>query len=125
VWAGPVVGVVLPVAVWGILVLIRWEGAYFLRFFAGFCLIANGAYIGVGAFDRIGDAGEMRRLGSPLWLLLLFGAVTVAAGLRFWHRLGPHFGLGSAHGEVNARAAYGTSLGLLAFLLVEYLCGGE
>jgi hypothetical protein len=125
VWAGPVVGVVLPVALWGLSVLVRWEDAYLLRFFAGFCLIANGAYIGIGAFDRIGDAGEMRRLGSPLWLLLVFGAGTAPAGLRAWHRLGPHFGLGSAQGQVSQRAAYWTLLGLISILLLEFLCGSE
>src|SRR5258707_10264948 len=56
VWAGPVLGVWLPLAAWGGAVLLRLPGRYLLRFFAGFCLIANGAYIGVGELDRIGDA---------------------------------------------------------------------
>jgi Peptidase M50B-like len=125
VWAGPVIGVILPVALWGICVLVRCECAYLLRFFARFCLIANGAYISIGAFDRVGDAGEMRRLGSPLWLLLLFGAITMPAGLWLWHRLGSHFGLGSAHGRVSARAAYCMLFGLLLFLGLEFLYGHE
>src|SRR4051794_17898188 len=49
VWAGPLVGVALPLLAWGVACLLRWAGWYLLRFFAGFCLIANGAYIGVGS----------------------------------------------------------------------------
>ena len=48
----------------------------------------------------------MLRHGSPPWTLWLFGAVTVPAGLWLWHRLGPHFGLGSGRGAVSVRAAY-------------------
>ena len=58
------------------------------RFFAGFCLIANGAYISVGSFDRVGDCGEMLRTGTPLWVMLLFGAVTIVWGMFLWHSLG-------------------------------------
>src|SRR5437870_4599390 len=54
VWAGPLCGVLLPLAAWGIVALGRCLGGYLLRFFAGFCLIANGAYIGVGSFDGLG-----------------------------------------------------------------------
>ena len=48
---------------------LRLPGAYLLRFFAGFCLVANGGYIGGGSFDRLGGAGQMLRHGSPPWLL--------------------------------------------------------
>jgi hypothetical protein len=125
VWAGPVVGVLLPLALWGLFDLFRWKGGYVLRFFAGFCLIANGAYIGVGAYDRIGDAGEILRHGCPIWLLLLFGALSVPVGLRLWHRQGPHFGLGPAKGQVSARATYWMLFGLVSILIVEFLWGGE
>ena len=53
VWAGPVVGVLLPLASWGLAVAIRGPGAFVNRFFAGFCLIANGAYIAFGSFDGL------------------------------------------------------------------------
>jgi hypothetical protein len=88
-----------------------------LRFFAGFCLIANGAYIGGGSFDRIGDAGVMLRHGSSPWWLWTFGAVTVPAGLRLWHRQGQHFGLGRTAGKVSALAAY-IGLAVLLSLIV-------
>src|SRR5262245_54944081 len=51
VWAGPIVGIVLPVAAWGIAVACRVGEAFLLRFFAGFCLLANGLYIAIGSFD--------------------------------------------------------------------------
>ncbi|MDA1015622.1 MAG: hypothetical protein O3A00_14360 [Planctomycetota bacterium] len=57
-------------------------------FFAGFCLIANGAYISIGSLDGIGDCGEMLRTGSPLWTLIAFGGIAVSSGLFVWHRLG-------------------------------------
>ena len=100
-------------------------GAFLLRFFAGFCLLANGLYIGIGSFDRIGDCGEMLRHGSELWQLWLFGAVTVPAGLCLWHRQGKHFGLGPAEGQVSRAAAY-ASLGVcLALITVGIVVGGK
>ena len=92
VWAGPVIGCIVPLIVW--LVTTRWRWSFLLRFFAGFCLITNGGYIAVGSFDRVGDCGEMLRHGSAMWQLWLFGIVTVPAGFYLWHGLGPQFGLG-------------------------------
>src|SRR3954451_22380263 len=56
VWAGAVLGVVLALAAWGLAAAFRLPGAYLLRFFAGFCLVANGGYLAGGSFDRLGDA---------------------------------------------------------------------
>jgi hypothetical protein len=64
VWAGPIVGIVLPILVWIAARLVRFRYAKLAQFFAGFCLIANGAYIGGGSFARVGDCGEMLRNGS-------------------------------------------------------------
>jgi len=86
-WAGPLVGVALPLA---IAVASRRARRAFRRcaeFFAGFCLISNGAYIGVGSLDGIGDAREMLRHGSPSWLLMTFAIACAAAGLWIWHDL--------------------------------------
>src|SRR5262245_12677740 len=55
VWAGPLLGVLLPMLMWGLAASMQMPGAFVLRFFAGFCLIANGAYIGGGSFGGIGD----------------------------------------------------------------------
>jgi hypothetical protein len=106
VWAGPLLGVLLPLFLWSIAAAFHVPGAFVLRFFAGFCLIANGAYIAVGSFDHIGDAGVMLRQGSPTWQLWLFGIVAVPLGLWLWHRQGRHFGLGPTRGHVNPVIAY-------------------
>ena len=119
VWAGPLLGVLLPLGAAAILQACRFPWTYLLRFFAGFCLIANGAYIGVGSFGRIGDAGDMLRHGSPAWWLWLFGAATFPLGLYLWNGLGPHFGLGSAAGKVDRRAAWASCALLVATLVVE------
>ena len=57
-------------------------------FFAGFCLLANGAYIAIGSFDQVGDCKVMLQHGSPVWTLLMFGLLTIPAGLYVWHSLG-------------------------------------
>ena len=100
-------------------------GAFVLRFFAGFCLLANGAYIAFGSFDRVGDCGEMLRHGSSLWSLWLFGAVTMPAGLWLWHRQGPHFGLGAAEGQVNPAVAYASLVACAALLILGLVIDGE
>ncbi len=73
VWAGPIVGVVVPFSIWACAAAARLPGAFVLRFFLGFCLLMNGIYIGVGSLDRVGDCGEMLRHGSEPWQLWLFG----------------------------------------------------
>lgn len=100
-WAGPIIGVVLPLVIWHAASVARLSFAFVLRFFAGFCLVANGLYIGLGSFGRMGDCGEMLRHGSPIWQLWLFGAITVPVGFWLWHGLGPAFGLGIAQRKRN------------------------
>jgi hypothetical protein len=119
VWAGPVVGIVLPLCLLLAARMGRFKSAYLIQFFAGFCLIANGAYIGVGSFGKIGDAGDMLRHGSPHWSLWLFGVVMFPLGLYLWNGLGPHFGLGAAAGKVDHRAAYASCGLLLLTVIVE------
>jgi hypothetical protein len=89
-WSGPIFGTILPLAVFGTFAIAQPSNG-FLRFFAGFCLIANGAYIAFGSFQRIGDCGEMLRTGSPTWILWLFGAVTIPAGLMLWNQCRSYF----------------------------------
>jgi hypothetical protein len=88
VWFGPLVGCLVPAA--GCLLIPRRIAIArnVASFFAGFCLIANGAYISVDSLDRVGDCGEMIRSGSPFWTLPAFGAVTIPLGAFLWHRLG-------------------------------------
>jgi hypothetical protein len=117
VWSGPIVGVVMPLAAWAILELAKAPLAYLVRSFAGFCLVANGCYIGVGSFGQIGDAGEMLRCRSPAWSLWGFGIVAAPLGLYLWNGLGPHFGLATAAGKVDRRATI-VSCGLLLTMVV-------
>lgn len=104
-WAGPVVGVLLPLALWGIAVWLAPPVAWIVRFFAGFCLVANGAYIAFGSLARVGDAGDLLRHAAPPWTLWIFGMIAIPAGFSLWHRQGPNFGFGEAHGHVDRRAA--------------------
>ena len=117
VWTGPVLGVLLPLLFWAAFWRLKIPGDYLARFFAGFCLIANGAYIGLGSFEGIGDAGDMLKNGSPIWTLWLFGIVTVPTGFLMWHRLGPKFGLGASKGTVEQWAVY-LSIALLAIIVL-------
>jgi len=121
VWAGPIGGALMPLAIWGTATVVKWRHAYLLRFLAGFCLLANGAYIGIGSFDKIGDAGDMLRLGSPIWLLWAFGSISAPLGLFLWHGLGRHFGFGAARGRVDHNAAWGCFA--FAVLLTAFCAG--
>lgn len=105
-WAGPALGVCAPLLAWLAWRSLHWPGAHLLRFFAGFCFLANGAYLGFGSFDGVGDAGDLLKHGALPWQLWLFGAVCCPSGLALWHRLGPYFGLGKSEGRVSVRAAY-------------------
>jgi hypothetical protein len=73
VWSGPVLGVLIPLSAWLIARQFKMPGAFLLRFFAGFCLIANGAYIAFGSFDNIGDAGDLLVHGASKWQLWTLG----------------------------------------------------
>lgn len=122
VWAGPVLGAVLPLLIWGCAGALRLPGAFVLRFFAGFCLIANGAYLGVGSFARVGDAGEMLRHGSARWQLWVFGAITAPLGLWLWHGLGPQFGLGT-DGRVRPDVAWSAGMAYVLLLALGLIVG--
>lgn len=125
VWAGPVFGVAIPMLLWGMARTFRRPAVFVLRFFAGFCLVANGFYIAGGSFAGVGDCGEMLRHGSPIWALWLFGIATVPAGFWLWHGLGVHFGLGDANGVVNRGVAYGTTVAALLLLALDFIIGGQ
>ncbi len=120
VWAGPFVGILVPLVLYAVFKAGRVSLWFLAQFFAGFCLVANGAYIGAGSFYREGNAsdpGVMLAYGSPVWCLLLFGIIAFPLGLYLWNGLGPHFGLGAAAGSVEHRAAY-VSCGLLVLTVI-------
>jgi len=125
VWAGPIVGAVAPLLLWGAAVAMRLAGAFLLRFFAGFCLIANGFYIGVGSFGRIGDCGQMLQNGSPIWTLWLFGLIAAPLGIWLWNRQGRYFGLGPNAATPPGRAAIGSLVVCAALLTLGFLTDGR
>jgi len=118
-WGGPVLGSLLPALAWAITEFGKLTSRFYFRFLCGFCLIANGLYLGVGSFGAIGDAGDILRYGSPIWLLWLFGLLTVPVGLSLWNGLGPAFGIGAHAATIPARLAYSFAGLLLAILLFE------
>ncbi|MGE0606499.1 MAG: M50 family metallopeptidase [Pirellulales bacterium] len=124
VWAGPAFGVLFPLALWSAAAAVKFPGLFVIRFFAGFCLVANGAYIALGSWSQIGDCGEMLRHGSPIWRLWLFGGITIPLGFWLWHRQGAGFGFGSANGEVNLRVAYITFATALLLIVLGLAVGG-
>jgi hypothetical protein len=119
VWAGPLAGIGLPLAILALVKVVKGTWGYLAQFFAGFCLIANGAYLAAGSFQRIGDAGDLLRLGSPQWCLWLFGLISVPLGLFLWNGLGPSFGLGQCKGQVDRRAAISSALLLVIVVIME------
>jgi len=84
--AGAAFGAVFPVLFWLLISGLRLKTAYLFRFFAGFCLVANGAYIGCD-FSVVGptDTGLLIEHGANRLLLVLFGVLGVSGGLFLWH----------------------------------------
>lgn len=118
VWFGPFIGAVLPLVSYLAAKSARLSWAYLLRFFAGFCLLANGLYVGVGSFARVGDCSDMLQQGSSIWHLWLFGLLTTPLGLGLWHRQGAQFGFGPAAEKINPNHAIAAmTVGLLLISL--------
>ena len=90
--AGAMFGTAFPVLLWLIVRLFQWRTAYLFRFFAGFCLVANGAYIGCG-FSVSGptDAGLLIEYGASRLVLVLFGVLCMSGGLFLWHDQSRYF----------------------------------
>ena len=126
VWGGPLVGSALPVLAFWIASIFQVPYLYLLRFFAGFCLIANGVYIGLGwRLANGADPGVMIGNGSPVWLLIVFGILTFPSGLYLWHRQGRYFGLGTAGGKVDGHATIISAILFLGLIVVECLLGNR
>ncbi|QDT57170.1 hypothetical protein Pan44_52370 [Caulifigura coniformis] len=119
-WAGPAFGVLAPLILWGMARGFSLDSAYLFRFFAGFCCLANGAYIGLGSFDAVGDCGELLRNGAAMGELWLFGALSSASGLILWNGQGRHFGLGNNGQPVPFRHCAG-----LAAITVGLISAGN
>ncbi len=120
VWLGPVVGSFLPLLS---LTMLRRHGSLrsVIQFFAGFCLVANGAYISVGSLGGVGDCGQMLRCGTPIWMMVAFGVLTVPGGLMIWHRLGSVRQFFGAETTVTPRLVYATAIALSLLLLAVFV----
>jgi hypothetical protein len=110
--AGPLLGSLIPLMVLGIASLSRLREVYLLRFFAAFCMLINGAYIGLGSFEGVGDAGDLLTHGAANWQLWLFGAIACSAAFYFFNGLAARF-----KEEPNATTAY-VSLALLSNMVI-------
>ncbi len=121
-WCGPIAGIVLPLAGWWS--LRRWwrSVAFLGQFFAGFCLVANGAYLGMSFVSAVGDAEVLLRVGMSVWLLVAFGLVTVGPGFWLWNGLGADFGWGPQAKPVSLKIA-GTIWLLLVAVVAAELAG--
>ncbi len=111
-WAGPLLGAVLPTVLWGLWRVVRAPAEDLVRLFAAVCWVAAGAYVCGGAVAWAGDAGDLLRLGCSRWTLLAVGAVQTAVGLALWHTLGTGFGLAD-----RWNGSWSQSLGALTALL--------
>lgn len=130
VWGGPIWGCLLPLAIFGGVKLLGTAAGrgviglaagaarrygFLTRWFAGFCLVVNGGYMAGGVFLGHGggdDPSVVLQHGGAMWQLLVFGLPAIAAGLYLWNGLGPRFGLGASGGEVDRKAALGTTAAL-------------
>jgi len=124
-WGGPIWGCLIPLATLLMVRSVARPYTYLARFFSGFCLIANGAYLAGDSFLRGGDARDLIAHGTPQWGLIAFGLPAVGLGLCLWNGLGPHFGLGQAQGRVDPRAALGVALAAAALAALEFACFGR
>ena len=84
-WGGVIWGSLLPLV---LALAVPGKVRAAAMFFAGFCLVANGAYLTTGVFTRVGDAGALVDAGQSVVLMLTVGVVLWGGGLYVWHRLG-------------------------------------
>lgn len=121
VWAGPIIGSALPLLAFLVAKACRLADIYLFRFFAGFCLVANGYYIALGHAEGGADTAVMMMHGSPRWVMVFFGILTASLGLYLWHRQGIYFALGEANGKVNRRAVIVSVSLFMAITVVELI----
>lgn len=84
---GPTWGVAIPVLACGLAYFFAQNVPEPLKFFAGFCLIANGLYLALGCGLPATDAGKLVRMRFSIITLVGLGIFATAAGLLIWHRL--------------------------------------
>jgi hypothetical protein len=123
-WMGPLIGVAIPLAIWFLVQACKLRGNYVLRFFAGFCCVANGAYLAFGSIHGIGDAGDLVRYGAPSWHLWAFGIILVPLGFYLWNGLSRHFGFGENREAIDPTVTIVVAVGLLLTVVLELALSG-
>jgi hypothetical protein len=124
-WGGAIWGCLIPL---GLLVFVHFitrNYRYLFAWWAGFCLIANGAYLACGWLFSDGghaadDANVILQNGGARWQLIVFGLIAVPIGLWLWNGLGRYFGLGATHGKVDRKAAVGVTVELFLLVACEF-----
>lgn len=114
-------GCALPLAFFLALRRLAPRQAHLAAFFAGFCLVANGAYLLADAFTRAGDARQLLAHGAPRWTLVLYGLFVLDAGLDLWNGLGPEFGRGARPAPTPRLTAIALAVALVLVVLLELL----
>lgn len=117
-WGGAVWGSAIPLSLW--LTVRRHPLAFLVRFFAGFCLVANGLYLAVGAAMPVGDAEEMLRLGCPPVMLPIVGIPLAITGFTCWNGLGRSFETAACKPQSGALPAAAVAALSLAILMTMW-----
>jgi len=118
-WLGPIFGVIFPVVLWAIVRPFQWPELFLFRFFAGFCLVANGFYLLFGPADGFTDSGALLSHGAGRLPLILFGVIATAAGFLLWHGEANDFGVGKQPKTVKFRTVLISFALLLLIIFVE------
>jgi hypothetical protein len=120
-WGGPIWGAIIPLAAFGAVRSAGWTRAWLARFFTGFCLVANGAYLLGGSFFPVGDAEVLLREGAPRVALAGAGLIALVSGFVLWNGIGSHFGLGQPDSQIDARAAWWVAAATAVLIVAECL----
>jgi hypothetical protein len=118
-WGGAVGGCALPLLGVALVRAVAPARTSLARAIAGLCLVANGVYLGVGAFLQGADAGDLLADGAARWQLVLFGVVASGCGLATWHGIGPAFGLGPAARRIDRREPVAVAALLVLVVVLE------
>jgi hypothetical protein len=119
--SGALTGMLLPVILWLFGRLAKLRETFLLRFFAGFCLVANGVYLVAGIFYPMTDSGGYLAAGGSGWIPVAIGIPAVVAGFFLWNGQSKHFGFGPEPKEVSARSVLIAGTALLVLIIAEIL----
>lgn len=121
-WGGPIFGAFFPLGLFFLLPR-NMPGRHFFRFFAGFCLVANGVYIGADFSSTTGftDTARLITHGAARWQTVLFGLISVTLGFYLWHRQSKNFGFGPEAKPVSPAAVCILTVLLTAVIAAECL----